>query len=114
MGEAVLNSAEIETLILINRLDTREGFFRVSTSHKAHFNRILKRVGKSNVLNIKEIINGNKTIQWEIKIPVKYLSKTSLGIRKESESFKELKKPKKDKAPAGPEAKFYISTLTTK
>lgn len=101
----MLSNPEIETLILINRSESQEGFFRVSTSNRAHFNRILinrilKRVGK-NVLNIREIRHSNKTIQWEVKIPVKYLSKTNFGIRKEKGSFKELKEAKKGQSPGG-------------
>ena len=67
---------EIETQININQADMRDGYFSFGTSHKPHWNMILKRVGEENLVDIKNSLDW-----WSAKVPKKYLSLTHLGIK---------------------------------
>ena len=94
----MLTNSEKETLILINQADSREGFFLVSTSNRYHLNRIVKRVGGEN-LTVRECRQEGVAVQWELRIPIRFLTRTSFGIKK-SGGRKDFEY-KKEQSPGG-------------
>lgn len=48
-----MESAERETVIVINDADLEEGFFRISTSKKQVYETFLKRIGPDDVVSTK-------------------------------------------------------------
>lgn len=73
----------METIILLNDDDLKDGFFKIGTSKKKIYEKILRRVGgRSELLDVKESISQGKVSWWEIKIPKIFLSKSNLGVRK--------------------------------
>ena len=97
----MLTNSEKETLILINKADSREGFFLVSTSNQSDYKRLIKRVGAANVLSVKERMSQNRTVQWEVKLPIQYLSKTTFGIRRDRGDSRRDLDDKKEQSPGG-------------
>ncbi len=72
---------ELETHILINQADRDDGYFTVYTSHRPHYDKLCKRVGKANFVSLREIKESGRVVAWDIKIPYAYLSPASFGVR---------------------------------
>jgi hypothetical protein len=64
---------EQETVVLFNRADMREGYFRFYTSVSADNDRIKKVVGK-------DLIQFGKGKGWDYKVPIKYYRKACFGV----------------------------------
>lgn len=75
-----MSTSDIETIILINEADRREGYFRFGTSNPAHNRKLLRRVGD---IRPKISKSAGEPVWWEYKLPIKLLSST-FGIRKAS------------------------------
>lgn len=76
-----MEKAERETIIHINEADKANGFFRFGTSERHVWNKILKRVGEAN-LRVTSVNDDDSQRWYSAHIPIKYLSRTTLGIRK--------------------------------
>lgn len=76
--------SDMEMILLVNDGDMAEGYFRVSTTKEATFNRLCKRIGgKDKLLELKESKSSEgKTVCWNMKLPRKMLSVTSFGVKK--------------------------------
>jgi hypothetical protein len=76
---------EQETMITINQADKKEGFFKYATSRKCDYEKLLRRVkGKENLIEVNESKNREGEITfYTCKVPLKYLSPSSYGVRKE-------------------------------
>jgi len=82
MAATDLGNSEEETIILLNKMDQREGVFQFGTSRTHHLERLYKRVGKENVEIVEESTVSGKVVWTQVKVPIEFLSKTTLGIRK--------------------------------
>lgn len=78
---------EAETIILINEADKKSGYFHFFTSNPFHYSKLLKRVGLSNLIALKEDKARGRVVSWRAKVPIKFLSST-LGLRKLNPSVK--------------------------
>lgn len=60
---------EQETQILINQADLKEGFFTFGTSRQCDYNKLIRKVGESRVLNtrISHDPEGNP-VYWSCKV----------------------------------------------
>ena len=68
---------ERETVITINVADLDAGYFLFGTTEKCLFNRLCKRVGKSNLMNIEE------SQRWfECRVPKEFLNLKTFAIGK--------------------------------
>lgn len=75
-----------ETIININEGDREEGYFWIGTSKRSHAERVFRRIGgQQNALKVELSKSGNEVTWWSIKLPIKYLSKSTFGIRRHSD-----------------------------
>ena len=73
----------METVIVINDEDKKEGYFTLSTSKKDVFLRICRRIGGEDKLIEKRCTGSEgKTAEWILKIPIKYISTNTFSIGK--------------------------------
>lgn len=73
---------EQETIILLNTFEIREGFFRFSTNRLLDWKRLLRRVGgEGSLLDIERNILGKRVLGWSCRVPIKFLSRTTFGIK---------------------------------
>lgn len=87
--------SEYETIILLNDSDLDEGFFTFGTSKVGHYRKILKKLGKETLIDIKITKSPEgKDWYWHLKIPVSCLSKSHFGIRKPKRSGAKRAGPK--------------------
>lgn len=86
-----MSTSDIETIILINEADRREGYFSFGTSNPAHNRKLLRRVGDGFAPKISKGPGGFVT-WWQYRLPIKLLSST-FGIRKASPTRKVRGKP---------------------
>ena len=86
-----MGNPETETMITINQADRDEGFFRVGTSYRPHYEKILKRIGGADhLVEIKTSSTKERDTWWELKIPIKYLSLSNFGIRVHSDKKRQI------------------------
>lgn len=79
-----MKTEELETIVLFNRKDAKEGFFTVGTSIASNAERIIKRVGDKNILDLelsKDSTSG-RVIYWNFKLPIQLYQRTTFGVRK--------------------------------
>lgn len=72
---------ESETNIIINQADLKDGYFVFGTSMSSHFQKLCRRVGETNLLEVKKSTRDGQTTYWQCKVPSRYLSKSHFGIR---------------------------------
>lgn len=79
-----MKNEELETIILFNRADSKDGYFTVSTSIKSNADKIKKRVGEHNIKDLKIDYSraSNEPIYWQFTLPIQCYSRSSYGIRK--------------------------------
>jgi hypothetical protein len=74
--------AEMETLILINRQDSRAGFFTFSTTNQNDYERLIKRIGGVGELVSLDVSKSRgKVVQWIAKVPIKFYSLRVFSVR---------------------------------
>ena len=96
-----MENSENETIIILNKADIREGFFRFSTSSKVDFSRLCKRIGGEQSLRkltLSTQENGVKIVEWICEVPIEFLSMTTFGIRMKNKMSFEERKKKADRA----------------
>jgi hypothetical protein len=72
-----------ETIILMNEEELKEKYFSFGTSLKRHFKKLCNRVGRENLIEVRESRSGEGKVNWwQCKVPLKYLSRAHFGIRK--------------------------------
>ena len=71
---------ETETLITLNEADMKDGFFRIYTTRPNHLSKLIKRLGKKNIVFSNISLRDSREIGWDMKIPVRYLAKGSFCI----------------------------------
>ncbi len=77
-----MSHAEIETLILINRQDTKEGYFTFSTTNQNDYERLIKRIGGvGELISLDVSKNGGKVVQWIAKVPIRFYSLKAFRVR---------------------------------
>ena len=77
-----MSHAEIETLILINRQDTKEGYFTFSTTNQNDYERLIKRIGGvGELISLDVSKNGGKVVQWIVKVPIRFYSPRTFRVR---------------------------------
>ena len=70
-----------ETIILINDLDRKQGFFKFSTSKVQDFTRFCKRIGgEENLIDIKYSRQGSEIVEYNCKVPIRYFSTKIFGV----------------------------------
>ena len=70
-------SNENETIILINDSDKADGYFQIGTSKESVYTRVLKRIGgKENLIGLKLSEVRGKVVWYQLRIPVRLLSRT--------------------------------------
>ena len=73
----------METIILLNDDDAKDGFFTVSTSKQKHFEKICRRIGgQQNLLSLETSTHNGKITEWIAKVPAEFISATSFAIGK--------------------------------
>jgi hypothetical protein len=74
--------AEMETLILINRQDSRAGFFTFSTTNQNDYERLIKRIGGVGELVSLDVSKSRgKVVQWIAKVPIRFYSLRAFSVR---------------------------------
>lgn len=69
--------SEHETIILINDSDKAAGYFQIGTSKESVYTRVLKRIGgKENLVGLKLSEVKGKVVWYQMRIPVRLLSRT--------------------------------------
>jgi hypothetical protein len=77
-----MSHAEIETLILVNRQDSKEGYFTFSTTNQNDYERLIKRIGGvGELISLDVSKNGGKVVQWIVKVPIRFYSPRSFRVR---------------------------------
>ncbi|MFN9713786.1 MAG: hypothetical protein ACK57G_08330 [Planctomycetota bacterium] len=77
-----MSHAEIETLILINRQDSKEGYFTFSTTNQNDYERLIKRIGGvGELISLDVSKNGGKVVQWIVKVPIRFYSPRAFSVR---------------------------------
>jgi len=73
---------EGETILLMNEADYRDGFITFSTTNIKYFKRLVKRIGMSNVIAVKEDRGLRGEVRnWLVKVNAKVWSKANFGIK---------------------------------
>ena len=73
----------METIILINRDDSKDGYFRFSTSSRYDYERLINRIGgEQELLSLRIVRSKGQPVEWTAKVPIKLFSKTYFGIRR--------------------------------
>lgn len=74
---------ERETIILLNRADMDEGFFRISTSDHGDARKILRRLGPGfkDKLECVEYGESGRPVAYNIKVPIGRLARSSFCLR---------------------------------
>ena len=76
---------EQETMILANRDDLSNGYFRFFTTQKKDFLRLKRRLGESyNASSTKISRDSSRETGWEVRVPLAWYSPTTLGVSKPS------------------------------
>jgi hypothetical protein len=71
-----ISTPERETVILLNEADELEGYFQFFSLRKKHFDKLVKKVGRINLIECIELKDkSGRAYQWDCKVPIKYLSK---------------------------------------
>ncbi len=79
-GLAEMNN---ETIILINEEDMKEGYFRFGTSIRHHIDKLIRVVTRKHLISYKENKDAKgRVVWWDVKVPVRFLSKGSFYIRR--------------------------------
>lgn len=86
-----MEKQEKETIILINEADLEDGFIIFSTTKKSFRDRLLKRLGSSNV--IKEEVSGG---MFTIYVKASRWSRTNFGFKSNGKVVGFKKGPPKD------------------
>lgn len=74
--------AEMETLILINRQDSRAGFFTFSTTNKSDYERLIRRIGGvGELISLDVSKSRGRVVQWIAKVPIKFYSLRVFSVR---------------------------------
>ena len=77
-----MSHAEIETLILVNRQDSKEGYFTFSTTNQNDYERLIKRIGGvGELISLDVSKNGGKVVQWIVKVPIRFYSPRTFRVR---------------------------------
>lgn len=77
----IMEINEQETIILINRGNIKDGYFRFSTSLTADWNRLLKRVGGEDQLSeVRLTTQSGRVTSYTARVPAKFLSKRTWSI----------------------------------
>lgn len=74
--------AEQETIININMAEREAGYFSFGTSRKSEYERLLRRTGGELLDERRSVGPDGSVTWWQCKVPIKFLSKASWGIRK--------------------------------
>ena len=73
----------METIILLNDDDAKEGHFTVSTSKLKHFEKICRRIGgQQNLLSLETSTHNGKITEWICKVPIEFFNTTNFSIGK--------------------------------
>ena len=80
-------AVELETMIIFNRADSRDGNFKVYTSIKLHYKKLLERVGKQNVISVQEFSEKTRTVGWIITLPIECYSSRTFGIKNTAKRY---------------------------
>ena len=74
--------SEMETLILVNRQDSRAGFFTFSTTIQHDYERLIKRIGGVGELVSLDVSESRgKVVQWIAKVPIRFYSLRAFSVR---------------------------------
>jgi hypothetical protein len=96
---------EQECIVLLNLADQDQGFFRFYTSIATRYEWLLRRIRGEGHLYAPPEISKDKWGEitgWSCKVPIRYLSYSSLGIREVSESRVKTARANIGKAKLGP------------
>jgi hypothetical protein len=73
----------METIILLNEEDRKEGFFVFSTSKAVDYQRLIRRIGgEENLIDTQVSTQGKKVVEWICKVPIEFISKSTFSIGK--------------------------------
>jgi len=74
--------AEMETLILINRQDSKDGFFTFSTTNRNDYERLIRRIGGvGELISLDVSKSRGRVVQWIAKVPIKFYSLRVFSVR---------------------------------
>jgi hypothetical protein len=91
--------AEMETLILINRQDSKDGFFTFSTTNRNDYERLIKRIGGVGELRSLDVSKSRgKVVQWIAKVPIRFYSLRAFSVRPASRVVRSEAAVQKEKA----------------
>lgn len=78
-----MNDKELETIIIINNEDKKQGYFSFGTAKANDYKKLLKKIGGVEFLREKPKLTfqGTKITWFQCKVPIIFLS-PSFGIRK--------------------------------
>ncbi len=78
-----MEKSEKETVVILNRADLEDGFFVFGTSQKSHFQKLCKRInGRDKLLDLKYTKSKDgKSSWWECRVPAKFLSRSTFGVK---------------------------------
>jgi hypothetical protein len=77
-----MSHAEIETLILINRQDSKEGYFTFSTTNQNDYERLIRRIGGvGELISLDVSKSRGKVVQWIAKVPIRFYSLRAFRVR---------------------------------
>lgn len=76
-----MERSEQDTVIVINQADRREGYFTFSTTYRPHWQKLLKRVGRANLVITRETPLSDPYPSYQAQVPYAYLSKANFGVR---------------------------------
>lgn len=104
--------SEIETLILINRRDSKEGFFTFSTTNQNDYRRLVRRIGgEKELLSLEVSRSRGKVVQWIARVPIRFYSLRAFSVRPASRVSRSEAVVQKEKAAKG--ATFTASGSST-
>jgi hypothetical protein len=73
----------METIILINDEDRKEGFFTVSTSKITDFQKLCRRIGgEDKLISLETCTQARKITEWICKVPIEFFNTTNFSIGK--------------------------------
>lgn len=74
-----MSLSESETIYLVNEQDLKEGYFQIGTSLPRVYNRVIKRLGKENLLSEEIRKDREGKVTWyQMRIPRRFLSRNLL------------------------------------